>query len=60
MRNISDKSCREDQSMFMINNSFPEKHAVNGIMWENLIGPDRPEMILHAAFLKLQTHTQNM
>jgi hypothetical protein len=46
--------------MFMINNSFPEKHAVNGIMWENLIGPDRPEMILHAGFLKLQTHTQNM
>ena len=33
------------KTLFTINNSFPEKHAVNGIMWKNMMGPDRPEMI---------------
>jgi hypothetical protein len=47
MRNISDKSCRENQSThFMFNNFFPENRAVYEIMWKNMVQRDRPQMTI--------------
>jgi hypothetical protein len=50
-RNISDKSCRENQNThFMFNNFFPENRAVYEIKWKNMVQPDRPQMtIQHGA-----------
>jgi hypothetical protein len=49
MRNISDKSCRENQNtrfMYSISPPPPENHAVYEIMWENMAGPDEPHMTI--------------
>ena len=47
MRNVSDKRCGENQSTdFMFNNFFPENRAVDEIMWENMVEPDRPQMTI--------------
>jgi hypothetical protein len=35
MRNVSDKSCRENQQLF-----FFENRAVCEIMWKNIVQPD--------------------
>jgi hypothetical protein len=63
MRNISDKRCRENQGThFTFSNSFSENLAIYEIMWKNMVEPDRPDMTirLHAGYISLQTHTQNM
>jgi hypothetical protein len=45
MRNVSDKSCRENQNTyFMLQISFPENTAVYEIMWKNTVQPDRPQI----------------
>ena len=46
MRNVSDKSCRENQNtQFMLNNFFfLENRAFYETMWENITVPDRPQM----------------
>jgi hypothetical protein len=47
MRNVSDKSCRENQTRFTFNKPFFssfENGAVYEIMWKNLLQPDRPQM----------------
>jgi hypothetical protein len=52
MRNVSEKSCRENQEThFMFNKFFfPENRAVYEIMWQNIVQPDRPQMtILYGA-----------
>jgi hypothetical protein len=42
MRNVSDKSCRENQNThFMFNSIYFENRAVNEIMWKNPVQPDR-------------------
>jgi hypothetical protein len=42
MRNVSDKSCRENQNAhFMFSNFFSENPAVYEI-WKNIVLPDRP------------------
>jgi len=43
MRNISDKSCRENQNTYVIfNNNFPSKiKAVYETMGTNIVQPDR-------------------
>jgi len=47
MRNVSDKSCRENQNTyFVFSNFFPEKGAVYEIIWKNIIEPDRPQMTI--------------
>jgi hypothetical protein len=46
MRNVSDKSCRENQNIFIFNIFFPENHAVYEIMWKNIVEPDRPQMTI--------------
>jgi len=68
IRNISHKICTENLNIhFMFNDSFPENRAVYEIMWKNMVQPDRPQMkmqygtcALHAGYLRLQTHTQNI
>jgi hypothetical protein len=38
MRNVSDKSCRENQNTYFIfNNFFPENRAVYVTMWKNMV-----------------------
>jgi len=47
MRNVSDKSCRENQNThFIINNIFPENRAVYEITWKNTVQPDRPQITI--------------
>ena len=47
MRNVSDKSCRENQNAHFVLNIFfflPENRAVYEKMWKNMVEPDRPHM----------------
>jgi len=45
MRNVTDKSCTENQNThFVSNNFFYINRAVFEIMWENAVQPDRPQM----------------
>ena len=45
MRNVSDKSCRENQNThFVFSNFFFENRAVYEIMEKNNVEPDRPQM----------------
>jgi len=38
MRNVSDKSCRENKDThFTLNNFFSENSAVCEIMWKNMV-----------------------
>ena len=51
MRNVSDKSCRENQNdVFMSNNSYPPPFTPNRtvyeITWKNTPEPDRPKMAI--------------
>jgi hypothetical protein len=47
IRNISDKSCRENQNMhFMLSNVFQKNCVVCEIMWKNVVGQDRPHMTI--------------
>ena len=47
MRNVSDKSCRENQNKhFTLNNFLPENRAVYEIMWKTMVEPDRPLMAI--------------
>jgi len=46
MRNVSNKSCRENQNPHFVSNNFffSENRAVNGIMWKNIVERIRPQM----------------
>jgi hypothetical protein len=45
MRNVSDRSYRENEgTYFMFNNFFNKNHAADEIVWENIVQPDRPQM----------------
>ena len=47
MRNISDKSGRENQNMhFKFINIFPHIVPLKEIMWKNIVEPDRPQMTI--------------
>jgi hypothetical protein len=47
MRNVSDKSCRENKKKkFIFNNFFRESRTVCEIMWKNTVEPDRPQMTI--------------
>ena len=68
MRNVSDKSCRENEDThFVFSNFFfkIENRDVYEIMWKNIAEPDRPQTTIWrtrngAEYLSLQTHTKNM
>ena len=65
MKNVSRKSCTENQNTYLtFNNFFPENRAVYGVMWKNTVEPDRPQMAIQygACALRagwLQTHTHS-
>jgi len=45
MKNVSDKSCRENQNIhFTFNFFFVENYVVYETMWKNILEPDRPQM----------------
>jgi hypothetical protein len=45
MRNVPDKSCRENQNThFVFSNFFSENRTVYEIMWKNNIARDRQQM----------------
>jgi len=45
MRNISDKTCRENQNThFMFSKSFSENRAVYEEMWKNMVQLNRLQM----------------
>jgi hypothetical protein len=50
MRNVSDKSCIENKNTyFMFNNFFflfPANRAVYEVMWNDIVEPERPQMIV--------------
>ena len=44
MRNVADKSGRENQNKFYVQHPFPENRAVYEIMCKNMVG--RPQMTM--------------
>jgi len=51
MRNVSDKSYRENKNThfrfnYFIFFFFFENRAIYGIMWKNIVDPDRPQMTI--------------
>ena len=47
VRNIPGKSCRENQNTYFMFNAFffpPENRSVYGVMWKNILEPDRTQM----------------
>jgi hypothetical protein len=45
MRNVSDKSGRENQNInFMLSNFFPKNCAIYEIILKSIVEPDRPQM----------------
>jgi hypothetical protein len=46
MRNVSDKSCRENQNILCPISSFFENPAVYEIMWKNIVERGRPQMTI--------------
>ena len=69
MKNVSDKTCTENQNIhFMFNNFFSKNRAVHEVMWKNTVQPQRPKMtkcgteaMLFACWItmaKIYVHTQ--
>jgi hypothetical protein len=46
MRNVSDKSCRENPNIYFTFNDFFQNCVVYEIMWKNTVQPGRPQMII--------------
>jgi len=47
MRNVAEKSCRENQNThFFVQQRFPVNLAVYEIMWKDMAEPDRPQMTI--------------
>jgi hypothetical protein len=64
MRNVLDKSCRENQNTFLFSIIFFfENRAVYEIMWKNIVEPGRPQMTLwgmrFACWILKATDTQS-
>jgi len=45
MRNVLDKSCRENQKTHFMFSNPPENRAVYEIVWKNMLELDRPQMV---------------
>jgi len=43
MGNVSDKSCKEDQTHILCSITVFENIAMYEIMWENIVEPDMPD-----------------
>jgi len=50
MRNVSDKTCKENQKTYFIFSNFVfQKSCCFKIMYKNKVEPDRPQMIQYSA-----------
>jgi hypothetical protein len=65
MRNVSDKSCRENQNThFVFSNFSSENRAVYETIWKNIVEPGRPQTTLRrmrtACWINkaIQTHSE--
>ena len=64
MRNVSDKSCRENQNTdFMFSEVFPKIVPFYEIMWKNIVQPERSLMTIWrmrtACWITTATHTHS-
>jgi len=46
MRNVSDKSSIQNQTIFYVQKLFPEIRAVHEIMRKNMLHSDKPQMTM--------------
>ena len=46
MRNISDKSCRENENTLLYSIIFLKNHAIYGIMWKTSLETSKPSMTI--------------
>ena len=61
MRNVSDKSCRENQeTQFIYDEFFFENHDICEIKWKNLVQPGRPQLTTRRMRIVCWVQTQNM
>jgi hypothetical protein len=65
MKNIWNKSCRENPNTHFVFNNFFENHSLYEIIWKKLYnqtdhGRQYGACALHAEYLRLQKHTQNV
>jgi len=67
VRNVSDKSCTENQNThFKLNNFFSENRAIYEIMWKNVVERGRPQMTIWCMHIACwipqttKTHTQRI
>jgi hypothetical protein len=64
MRNVSDKSCKENQNTNFTFYNFSENRAVYEIMWKNVVEPDRPQTTIRrmriTCWITKATNTQNV
>ena len=64
MRNVSDKSYRENQTHVLCSTTRFKKWASYEITWKNIVEPDHKwqygACALHAGYLRLHQHTKNM
>jgi hypothetical protein len=63
MKNVSDKSCRENQNTFFGMIFFPENRAIYVIMWKNIVEPNRPQVKVWrtrmACWITMAIHTHS-
>jgi hypothetical protein len=45
MRNVLDKSCRENQNTFYVQELFSKNRTVNGRLSKNVVKPEGPQMM---------------
>jgi len=64
MRNVSDKSCRENHNTHFMFRFFFENHVVYEIMWKNIVEPERPQMTVWrmriSRWIPKATHTHTL
>jgi len=63
MRNVSDRSCRENQNThFVFSNFFFENRVIYEIMWKNMLEPDSLQMTIwrmHISLKATDTHSEH-
>ena len=57
MKNVSDRSCTENQNTHFMFNNISKNRAVYEIMWKDV---ERGSPQMHTGYLELQIHSLNM
>jgi hypothetical protein len=62
MRNVSRKSCRENQNTHFVSNNYFRNRAVCEMLWKNIIEPGGPQItkwrVCTACWIPKATHTK--